>query len=135
MGCLFFAQKKKKKKKKERKYCYCDTAHCMCWASLNCFSQVHLSKSDPLTWGAKPANYLVWKVGHWLGYNSYSLLVGSILSHWKILSLCFLCAYPAIPHFVLKLAILLFVLSFGIHSKIQKKKKKANFFEIFDSHY
>ena len=42
----------------------------------------------------------------------------------------FLCAYPTIPHwpthFVLKLAILLFVLSFNTHSKIPKKKKKKD---------
>ena len=45
---------------------------------------------------------------------------------------------PLPTHFVLKLAILLFVLSFNTHSKIQKKKKKrkkTNFFEIFDSLY
>ena len=72
------------------------------------------------------------KVGHWLSYNSYSLLVGSILSHWKILSLYFLCAYPTIPHwpthFVLKLGILLFVLFLSTHSKISTKKKKKTQF-------
>ena len=103
-------------------------AHCT-YGPLRCiFSQIHFVQLDPFKWGAKPMTIKCSKLATDKGKILTLFLVDSILSHWKILSLYFLCTYPTIPHwpthFVLKLAILLFVLSFNTHSKIPKKKKK-----------
>ena len=113
------------------------TTHCMYWAfklfihRYTCPSKIH-SLEEPSPWLSSAISWPLTRV-HLL------------LSFWwvqfclieKYYLYIFLCTYPTITHwrthFVLKLAILLFVLSFSTHSKIPKKKKKKFLWNIWFS--
>ena len=133
--------KKKEKKREKKESIVTVAAHCMYWAfklfihKYTCPSKIH-SLEEPSPWLFSAISWPLTRVQLLLSF--WWVQFCFIERYYLYIFYVHIPPYPTIPHwpthFVLKLTILLFVISFSTYSKIPTKKK-PNSFEISDPHY